>query len=100
MVQTRLSAEYAALRAADHVRQGDLDGRGELSDSGLLTFTEYFITAVLTQVRFVSALLEPRMLNRRIDQYFQMRENFAVPGGNGTALPILCIEALHLYRAA
>jgi hypothetical protein len=91
-------AYYAALRSADHVRKGDLDGRGELSDSGLLKFTEYFITTALAQVRFVSALLEPRMLNRRIDQYFLMRQNSAVPGANGTALPILRIEALHLYR--
>jgi Fic family protein len=91
-------AYYAALRAADHARKGDLDGRGELSDSGLLKFTEYFITTALEQVRFVSALLEPRTLNRRIDQYFQKRQHSPVPRANGTALPILRIEALHLYR--
>jgi Fic family protein len=68
-----LDTYYAALRAADHVRKGDLDGRGELSDSGLLKFTDYFIETALEQVRFVSRLLEPRILNRRIDHYFQMR---------------------------
>ncbi|WP_447649166.1 hypothetical protein [Pseudomonas abietaniphila] len=48
-----LDTYYAALRAADHVRKGDLDGRGELSDSGLLKFTDYFIATALEQVRFV-----------------------------------------------
>ena len=70
-----VDAYYSALRAADHVRKSDLDGRGELSDNGFLKFTKYFITTALEQVRFVSALLEPRTLNRRIDHYFQMRRH-------------------------
>jgi Fic family protein len=91
-------AYYSALRSADHVRKGDLDGRGELSDSGLLKFTEYFITTALEQVRFVSRLLEPRTLNRRIDHYFQVRRHTVFPGSNGEVLPILRTEALQLYR--
>lgn len=93
-----IDAYYAALRAADRVRKGNLDGRGELSDSGLLKFTEYFITTALEQVRFVSSLLEPHILNHRIDHYFQMRTCCALLMTNGSALPILRIEALHLYR--
>lgn len=89
---------YTALRAADHTRKGDLDGRGALSDSGLLKFTEYFITEALEQVRFVSALLEPRTLHRRIDHYFQMRHHSALMTVKGEALPPLRIEALYLYR--
>ncbi|RAU47913.1 MULTISPECIES: Fic family protein [unclassified Pseudomonas] len=91
-------AYYSALQAADHVRKGDLDGRGELSDSGLLKFTEYFIATALEQVRFVSALLEPRTLNRRIDHYFHMRQQSAFSAASGEALAILRIDALQLYR--
>lgn len=94
-----VDAYYSALKAADHVRKGDLDGRGELSDSGLLKFTEYFITTALDQVRFVSALLEPRTLTRRVDHYFQMRHQSALPTASGLALPILRIEALYVYRS-
>jgi Fic family protein len=92
-------AYYAALRAADHVRKGDLDGRGALSDRGLLKFTEYFISIALEQARFVSALLEPRTLNRRIDDYFHMRQCSGLPRADGKSLPTLRLEALHLYRS-
>ena len=91
-------AYYMALRAADHARKGDLDGRGELSDSGLLKFTEYFITTALEQARFVSALLEPRTLNRRIDHYFQMCQQSAFSKASGEALAILRFDGLRLYR--
>jgi Fic family protein len=93
-----VDAYYSALKAADHARKGNLDGRGDLSDSGLIEFTRYFITTALEQVRFVSALLEPRTLNRRIDHYFQVRQQSALPTIGGPALPILRVEALYLYR--
>ncbi|RJX77832.1 Fic family protein [Pseudomonas sp. LS-2] len=93
-----VDAYYTALRAADHPRKGDLDGRGRLSDSGLLDFTEYFITTALAQVRFVSALLEPRALNRRIDHYFQMRHYTEGMIATGKVQPRLRIEALHVFR--
>lgn len=93
------NAYYAALRAADGVRKGSLDGRGELSESGLLRFTEYFITTALEQVSFVSSLLEPHTLNQRIDRYFQMRTCRALLIADGSSLPTLRVEALHLYRS-
>ncbi|QXQ20330.1 Fic family protein [Pseudomonas tolaasii] len=93
-----VDAYYAALIAADHVRKGDLDGRGELSDGGLLKFTEYFIATALEQVRYFSSLLEPRMLSQRIDYYFEMRKRGAFPAANGVELPTLRIEARDVYR--
>lgn len=93
-----VDAYYMALRAADHTRKGDLDGGDELSDSGLIKLTEYCITTASDQVRFVSALLKPRKLNRRIDHYFQMRQQPAFSTASGEALAILRIDALQLYR--
>ncbi|MEG1624552.1 Fic family protein [Pseudomonas sp.] len=89
---------YAALNAADHVRKGDLDGRGELSDGGLLKFTEYFIATALEQVRYFTSLLEPRMLSQRIDCYFEMRKRGAFPTTPNVELPLLRIEARDVYR--
>ncbi|WP_275897602.1 Fic family protein [Pseudomonas viridiflava] len=93
-----VDAYYSALRAADHVRKGDLDGRGELSDRGLLELTEYFITTALDQVRYISELLNPRTLNCRIDHYFQMRQQSVHPTASWPTLPLMRIEARYLYR--
>ena len=93
-----VGAYYGALAAADHVRKGDLDGRGELSDSGLLRFTEYFIATALEQVRYFSSLLEPLMLSQRIDSYFEMRSQGALTTTTGMALPVLRIEARDVYQ--
>lgn len=93
-----VEAYYAALSAADHVRKGDLDGRGELSDSGLMEFTRYFIETALDQVTYFSTLLEPRMLTQRIDIYFQQRQKRAFISGKGEVLPTLRIEAREVYK--
>lgn len=94
-----VEAYYAALSAADHIRRGNLDGRGELSDSGLMTFTLYFIETALDQVKYFSSLLEPRMLTQRIDIYFQQRQKGAFISGKGEVLPALRIEAREVYKA-
>ena len=69
---------YAALNSADMERQGSHDGRGILSDRGLLTFTEYFIQTALDQVNYFACLLEPQKLSERIEVYFEMRSRGAL----------------------
>lgn len=93
-----VEAYYAALNAADHPRKGDLDGRGELSDSGLLIFTRYFVETALDQVKYFSSLLEPRMLSQRIDIYFQQRYQGVFVSGKGEVLPTLRLEAREVYK--
>lgn len=89
---------YAALAEADKPRQGNLDGRGILSDSGLLCFTKYFIDTALDQVSYFSDLLEPRKLGLRVDYYFEMRAKGGLPDENGQAIPLLKITARDIYR--
>ncbi|MGE7812225.1 Fic family protein [Pseudomonas sivasensis] len=89
---------YQALSGADHPRKGDLDGRGILSDSGLLKFTQYFIETALDQVNYFSSLLEPHKLNQRIDIYFEMRKRGALITSRGDALAPLRIEAREVYK--
>jgi Fic family protein len=72
----RNSAEYKRLlMAADEPRRGDLDGRGALTHSGLVEFCEFFLTTCLDQVRYMSELLEPAELQRRIGLYTRDEED-------------------------
>ena len=90
---------YAALAEADKPRQGNTDGRGKLSDAGLIEFTKYFIDTALDQVQFFSGLLEPRKLGIRVDYYFDMRAKGGLPGASGKDLPLLKIDAREIYKA-
>ena len=63
------AAYLAALAGADIHRQDDLDGRGNLSNRGLLDFCTFFLQISLDQIRFMSNLLELDGLQRRIAGY-------------------------------
>lgn len=91
-------AYYGMLQAADHPRKGDQDGRGILSDSGLMRWTRYFTETALDQVQYFSAQLDPEKLGERIDVYFEMRSRGALSDGKGNALPELRIEARDVYK--
>jgi hypothetical protein len=65
----RSIADYKTnLMAADEPRQGDLDGRGNLSRKKLIAFCEYFLSQCLDQVRFMERLVAPSLLSDRIRQ--------------------------------
>lgn len=57
---------YERLAAADRPRAGDLDGRGNLSERGLLQWLEYVLTLCLDQVRFMTNLLDMASMKDRI----------------------------------
>ena len=59
----------AALARADDGRQGDLDGRGSLSDQALREFTGFFLDTCIDQVQFMESLLQPPELLRRMKLY-------------------------------
>lgn len=91
-------AYYAALKQADLKRKGDLDGRGLLSEKGLLKYTEYFLKTALDQVTYFASLLQMDHLRTRVDYYFDMRAKGALPRDDGTMLPPLRPEAKEVYR--
>ena len=93
-----VAAYYEMLNAADHPRKGELDGRGELSDSGLLRWTTFFVETAFDQVQYFNTLLEPERLSERIDVYFEMRSRRALSDSKGEALPELRIEARDVYK--
>lgn len=63
------TTEYALMMDhADSPRQGDLDGRGNLSEKALQKFTHWFLEVCLDQVDFMSAQFELHRLDARYDR--------------------------------
>jgi Fic family protein len=56
---------------ADMPRQGDLDGRGNLSQRALGEFVLWFLRVALDQVQFMSSLFELDTLSRRLRHYVE-----------------------------
>ncbi|MFZ2159799.1 MAG: Fic family protein [Bradyrhizobium sp.] len=59
---------------ADTPRQGDLDGRGNLSQRALTEFTLWFLRVCLDQVTFMSSLFELDTLAKRLRIYAERSE--------------------------
>ena len=59
------------LAQADGRREGDLDGRGNLTQRGLIEFCKFFLDRSVDQIRFMSGLLEPATLLTRIEIYIE-----------------------------
>jgi Fic family protein len=57
---------YQRLAAADEPRAGDLDGRGNLSENGLLRWIEYVLDLCLDQVEFMTGLLSLDAMKNRM----------------------------------
>jgi Fic family protein len=74
------------LMQADGRREGERDGRGNLTQRGLIAFCRFFLDRSIDQVRFMGNLLEPATLLTRIEIYIEeevrakrlMRGSFAV----------------------
>lgn len=65
-------AYYQHLQAADHQRQGDLDGRGNLTDRGLAAFCLFFLRGMLDQIEFMSGLLQLPVLWSRMEAHLHL----------------------------
>ena len=69
--------EYKQLMdLADTPRQGDLDGRGSLSERALLDFVTWFLTVTLDQVTFMSDLFDLDNLANRLRTFIARHERF------------------------
>jgi Fic family protein len=83
----RDDARYKVLLdRADGPREGDLDGRGNLTERGLIAFCAFFLNRSVDQIRFMSGLLDPVTLLTRIEIHIEeeirakrlLRGSFAV----------------------
>lgn len=59
---------------ADMPRQGDLDGRGNLSERALTSFSTWFLKVCLDQVRFMSELFDLDGLAERLRRYAKIKD--------------------------
>lgn len=91
------TAYMNALLAADAERRNDYDGRGHLSQTGLVEFSRFFLTTCLDQIRFMSSILELRDLGERVAGYVVLRSNRMVVGRDELRPEAahLLVEALH-----
>jgi Fic family protein len=63
----RREADYKAhLTECDLPRRNDLDGRGNLSEEALASFTRFFLETCIDQVVFMEGLMQPDRLRTRI----------------------------------
>jgi Fic family protein len=63
----RSEAAYKGhLAECDLPRRNDLDGRGNLSEEALASFTRFFLETCIDQVTFMESLMQPERLRTRI----------------------------------
>lgn len=85
---------YAQLAADDEARAGDLDGRGKLTEAGLLDWINYVLDICIDQVSFMRALLSPEGMKDRIAACLSYEEKVVRLGVRTEAL-----RALHYLFA-
>jgi Fic family protein len=80
----RRNADYkSALARADQPRRNDLDGRGNLSNEGLIYCCSFFLEVCLDQVEYMGGLLRLEELVERIMRYVELRISGMIPGPVG-----------------
>lgn len=86
----RRSKEYkACLAAADAPREGDLDGRGNLSDRTLTEFCRFFLEVCLDQANYMNGLLSLNNFLERLEKYVSLRNVGLIVDGKGeTVKPV------------
>lgn len=68
----RSRGEYKSMMdRADAPREGDLDGRGNLSQRALGDFVLWFLKVALDQVQFMTSLFELNTLSQRLRRYVE-----------------------------
>jgi Fic family protein len=68
-------AYYAYLSGADHPRQGDLDGRGNLSEKMLWEWSQWFIGIANDQVSFMEKMLTLSDMRAHIEALIMFRSS-------------------------
>ena len=87
---------YARLGNADMPRRNDLDGRGSLSQEGLVAFARYFLEICLDQVRFMRERLDLASLRDRLKSLLlHLQEQPWKMGSEKSVVKIDALEALH-----
>ncbi|WP_455211808.1 Fic family protein [Kaarinaea lacus] len=81
------------LANCDLPRRNDLDGRGNLSEEALASFTQFFLETCIDQVKFMEDLVQPHKLRNRILLWVEEEARAgSLPSKSGAILEVI------LYR--
>lgn len=69
----KVQTYYDRLTDADSPRRGDYDGRGNLSEAGLVAFARFFLETCLDQVTFMGGMLDLDQFRQRLRAYVILR---------------------------
>lgn len=95
----RTAVQYKQLLAnADASRQGDYDGRGHLSEQGLVDFCNYMLDTAIDQVSYISDLLDIASMRQRIESYISARNDNRVAGINAPLKPIASLVLFSAFQ--
>ncbi|MCU9527557.1 Fic family protein [Pseudomonas mosselii] len=86
---------YARLRAADQVRRGDLDGRGQLTQAGLVDFVRFMLKVCKDQITYTTDAMSVHTLRDRLERIVRFDPHFVEAGikpGAARALHLLLIQ--------
>jgi hypothetical protein len=73
---------YRALLMADQPREGDLDGRGQMSQRHYFEFIEFMLDVCHDQVDCMTAAVDPSQLRERVTRSSRYNERFLQQGIN------------------
>lgn len=76
----------ALLQAADEPRRGDYDGRGNLTQSGLVDWIRYVLDTCIDQIEFMSRQLDVRAMRDRLSAALLFEESVVKSGVRTQAL--------------
>lgn len=96
----RRESYKAQLASADAPREGDLDGRGNLSNRTLTEFCGFFLTVCLDQAQYMNALLTLDKFLDRLEKYAYLRSTGMIPQPKGETTPLRSEAGLILRTVA
>lgn len=71
---------YARLNAADQMRRGDLDGRGQLTQAGLIEFVRFMLLVCQDQLQYMRGAMSTPTLRNRLESIVQFEPRFMHAG--------------------
>lgn len=71
---------YARLSAADQGRRGDLDGRGQLTQAGLIEFVRFMLSVCKDQIQYTREAMAMPVLRERLERIVQFEPRFIHAG--------------------
>lgn len=97
----RREAYYSALAKADRAREGDLDGRGQLSQKHYFAFIEFMLDVCHEQVDYMAESFSANRIHERVTHAFNSNLNLDVgirPGDAETVKVLLAKGSLQLQK--